>query len=639
MLKMLGKANIGKMKLRNRVFMAPMGTTTDPDGGYSDRNIHYFTARAKGGIGLIITGANTVTDKYEPRPCHLLDHFNKVGRLNLLIERAHQYGAKVCVQLSPGLGRVSFVDPFTPPYAPSPVPAFWFPSLTCKPFTIEDIQYLIKAFGYSASLAKQAGADAIEIHGYGGYLIDQFHSTLWNKRTDEYGGDLEGRTRFSRELITEVQKTCGKDFPIIFKFTPYHGVEDGRELEEGIEIAKILESAGVAALHVDKGCYEAWYHAISTVYEEKGAQISLAHSIKKAVKIPVLAQGKLSEPAFAEQVLQEGKTDFVGLGHQLLADPEWVNKVADGKIDDIIPCIGCNECLLGGFSGKNTTCALNPTCGYESEYKLEEAKKTKSILVVGGGPGGMTAAISAAKRGFKVELWEKKDHLGGNLLAAGAPSFKKDVINYTDYLKTQVSKHPINLKLLKEGSVTDIINRKDDLVILALGAKEATPPIPGIDKAHVKYANNVLLGKEITGDEVVVIGGGLVGCETALFLKQQGKEVTIVEMLDDILQKDSHSLNNTMKLRSLLAENGITIKTKTQVESICYTNVTLKTNENEELFDCDSVVIATGYLPESDLVSALEDKVPLASVGDCVRPGKILDAVHEAFHTIRLQNS
>ena len=397
---------------------------------------------------MIITGRVACSTKYEMRSHHVLDNYHQVNRLAMLCEKVHHYGTKLCVQIGPGLGRLVHQDPFTPPYSASAVPSHYYPDLKCKPYEKEDINYLAWATGFSASLAKRAGADAVELHAYGGYLLDQFMSTLYNKRTDEYGGSLENRMRFTLECIEQIQEQCGKDFPLIVKFTADQACEGGRQLPEGIEIAKMLEAAGVQALHVDKGCYECWYTQIPTVYGKEALQLEDGAAVKAAVHIPVIGHGKLNRAALAERVIKEEKLDFVAMAHQMISDPYWAQKVKEERLDDIVPCIGCNECLYGSHQGKDHSCAVNPRALREADYPVTPAEEKDSVLVIGGGPGGMEAAITAVRRGFRVELWEKDgDHWAENLRTAGAPSFKQDVIRYKDYLIGQINKLPIKVKL------------------------------------------------------------------------------------------------------------------------------------------------------------------------------------------------
>ncbi|HEX3023135.1 MAG TPA: NAD(P)/FAD-dependent oxidoreductase [Lachnospiraceae bacterium] len=636
MLKLFEKTQIGSMKLKNRIVMGPMGTTGESDGSYCTEGIRYFEERAKGGTGLIITGANVVTTKYEPRPCTELSNFHHVERLNMLVERCHHHGAKVCVQISPGLGRQQFTDPFTPPYSSGECSAFWFPNLVCKPFSKEAIKDLVEKVGYSASLAKMAGADAVELHAYGGYLLDQFHSKQWNTRTDEYGGELKNRMRFTLECIESIRKNVGPKFPILVKFTPVHRVEGGRELEEGLEMAKILEAANVDALHVDVGCYEAWHKAISTVYEKEEHQLDVVEAVKRLVNVPVLGQGKMFDPAKAESAVVKGKTDYIVLGHQMLADPAWANKVKAGDTMDIVPCIGCNECLLAGFSGKHYYCAVNPLCYAEDNYQLPAADGTKkSVLVIGGGPGGMSAAITAAKRGFDVELWEKSSRLGGNLWAAGLPTFKHDVLKLITYMERQVLKLGVNVKLNREATTKDVLAGNYDKVILAAGSAAVMPPIEGIENATP--ANDYLLGLKKPGKKVVVIGGGLVGCETAAYMKETAEEVTIIEMLEDILAISEHCLNNDQALRTIIKERNIGVVGNARVTKITSNGIQYTKDGQECSLSCDTVIIAAGYRPNNQLEQELEDKIEdLTVVGDAQAPRKILTAVHEGYHTIRV---
>ena len=631
------KTYIGKMKLKNRVFMSPMGTTGEADGAYNIDAINYFMERAKGGAGLIITGANVVSTKYEPRPCTELSDFHHVERLNMLIDRCHHYGAKVCVQLSPGLGRQQFTDPFTPPYSAGSVGSFWFPDLICKPFTKEDIQYLVGKVGYSASLAVMAGADAVELHAYGGYLLDQFQSKQWNNRTDEYGGSLENRMRFTLECIEAIKKNIPDTVPLLVKFTPDQRVEGFRDLSEGIEMAKILEKAGVDALHVDTGCYEEWYQAITTVYSKPGHKLDVQKAIKDVVSVPVLGDGKLFDPKLAEKVVNDGILDYVGLGHEMLADPHWVNKVKKNQLEDITPCVGCNECLLSGFSGKHYYCAVNPTCYAEKEYALPaDTGLKRKVLIIGGGPAGMEAAITAKRRGFEVDLWEKADKLGGTLWPAGGPDFKADVLKLITYLETQCHKLGVNISLNKAATKDNIKGLDYDRIILATGANPAMPPIEGIEKTVL--ATDYLTHQVTTGDNVVIIGAGLAGSEVACDLAGQGKNTVLIEMLPDILALANHCLNNDQHLRNMIKDRGVNVVTGAKVTKITDDSITYEKDGEVHTVSCDTVLNAAGFKPNNQLEDLLEEEYDdkVVVIGDAVAPRKILTAIHEGYHAIRV---
>ena len=631
------KTYIGKMKLKNRVFMSPMGTTGEADGAYNIDAINYFMERAKGGAGLIITGANVVSTKYEPRPCTELSDFHHVERLNMLIDRCHHYGAKVCVQLSPGLGRQQFTDPFTPPYSAGSVGSFWFPDLICKPFTKEDIQYLVGKVGYSASLAVMAGADAVELHAYGGYLLDQFQSKQWNNRTDEYGGSLENRMRFTLECIEAIKKNIPDTVPLLVKFTPDQRVEGFRDLSEGIEMAKILEKAGVDALHVDTGCYEEWYQAITTVYSKPGHKLDVQKAIKDVVSVPVLGDGKLFDPKLAEKVVNDGILDYVGLGHEMLADPHWVNKVKKNQLEDITPCVGCNECLLSGFSGKHYYCAVNPTCYAEKEYALPaDTGLKRKVLIIGGGPAGMEAAITAKRRGFEVDLWEKADKLGGTLWPAGGPDFKADVLKLITYLETQCHKLGVNISLNKAATKDNIKGLDYDRIILATGANPAMPPIERIEKTVL--ATDYLTHQVTTGDNVVIIGAGLAGSEAACDLAGQGKNTVLIEMLPDILALANHCLNNDQHLRNMIKDRGVNVVTGAKVTKITDDSITYEKDGEVHTVSCDTVLNAAGFKPNNQLEDLLEEEYDdkVVVIGDAVAPRKILTAIHEGYHAIRV---
>lgn len=635
--KLFEPCSIGTMQLKNRVIMSPMGTASDTDGGYSSQSREYYVERAKGGFGLIILACAIATDKYETRPNNMLDHFHKVGRLEALIDECHQYGAKVCVQISPGCGRMGYSDPNTPPYAASAVPSCWFPELICKPFSQEQIQDLVKKVGYSAQLAKTAGADGVEFQGYGGYLIDQFMTTLWNRRTDQYGGSLENRMRFPLELISEVQRTCGKDFPILFKFTACHDIEGGRDIEEGIQIAKMLEQAGAAALHVDYGCHECYFHPISSVYGEEGNKLELASQIKQTVSIPVFCDGKLGNPAFAEWALASGKTDFIALAKQALAEPYWPQKMRAGQSDRIRRCLYCCECHLNMHQGKLLTCAVNPLCGHEREYGIKPSDSPRRVLVVGGGPGGMECAVTAAKCGHQVTLWEQSLHLGGMLQAAAAPPFKKDIAAYLAYLRSELSHSNVAVVMEKQATIENICAFGADAVVLATGANPVRPNLPGIDGRNTATAEEVLLGQKEVGTSVLVAGGGLVGCETALTLDRQGKQVTLVEMLDHVMGGEPENPNNMQLMHRMLKGSRIDIKLNTRLVKLEGDNAVVFHDGQEENIAYDTVVLALGLHPNDQMAKSLRDLVPeLHVIGNAVRPRKVYHAIHDGYHTARL---
>ncbi|MBE6478686.1 MAG: FAD-dependent oxidoreductase [Propionibacteriaceae bacterium] len=630
------RTQIGSMKLKNRIFMSPMGTTGEADGAYCNEGIDYFEERAKGGAGLLITGANVVSTRYEPRPCTELSDFHHVERLNMLIDRCHHWGAKVCVQLSPGLGRQQFTDPFTPPYSAGSVSSFWFPDLICKPFAVDDIHYLVERVGYSSSLAVNAGADAVMLHAYGGYLLDQFHSPQWNNRTDEYGGSLENRMRFTLECIEAMRSNIPAGMPLIVKFTPHQRVEGFRTLDEGVEMARILERAGVDALLVDAGCYEEWFQAITTVYSAPGHKLDVQRAIREVVSVPLMGDGKLIEPDLARKVVEEGTLDYVGLAHQLLADPYWPRKVQQGRYEDIRPCIGCNECLLAGFSGKHYYCAVNPQCYAEKAYALPKPDGTKrSVLVIGGGPGGMEAAITARQRGFDVELLEKSEKLGGTLWPAGGPDFKRDIIRLIESMETQCRKLGVTITLGREATPETLAEVKADKIILATGSVPAVPPIPGIENAIpvTKY----LTHQAEVGRNVVVIGGGLAGTEAACAIAPDADSVTIVEMLPDILATAAHCLNNDQHLRKMVADRGVTVVTGATVSDIAPGSLSYEKDGETVTIPADTVLNAVGFTASDELEEAcLAVCDDVAVIGDAVGPRKILDAIHEGYHAIRI---
>ena len=645
-MKLFEPGKIGKLSLKNRIAMAPMGIVgfNEFDGRLSQRGIDYYAARARGGVGLIITGLFRVNRWFEqPKDVNLVrsimvDHKMYITRLNEFSDAIHDHGARLCVQLTAGVGRVANPSYLSDaePVAPSAVPCFWDPNRIARELTIEEIERLVQSFELAAEVLRDSGIDAVELHGHEGYLFDQFMTPLWNKRTDKYGGDLDNRLRFSLEVIQAIRKGAGADFPIIYRFGLKHYLPGGREVEEGLEIARRLEAAGVDALDVDAGCYETWYWPHPPITQPPGCMVDMAERAKKVVKIPVMAVGRLGYPELAERILQEEKADFIILGRPLLADPESPNKVKEGRLEDIRPCVGDHECLERITTRKYLSCTVNPQVGMEREFTISAAKKKKSLLVVGGGPGGMEAARVAALRGHKVTLWEKGSALGGNLIPASTPDFKQDYRLLIDYLTTQIKKLGVKVELGKKATPEAVQSMKPEVVFIATGGTPVIPNIPGIKKSNVITAVELLLGEKEAGETVIVLGGGLIGGETALHLARKGKKVTIVEALEEIARDMCKP--NRMHLLQLLKDEKVDILTESNVLEIKDEGVVIENKSGKRnTLSADTVVVAIGLKSNDELSEALRDKVPeLYVIGDCVEPRKVINAIWEGFRTARL---
>jgi len=646
-MKLLEPCRIGKMELKNRIIMAAMGAhgLHDPDGDWGERMRAYYKARAAGGTGLITTEMTFVSPALEPVAKGLFNvasdkHLTSMRRL---AEILHSYDCRLSIQLTAGFGRVipfPVVPEGVKPVSASENRYFYFPddpAWITRAITTEEAAELARAFGYAAMRCREAGADCIEFHGHEGYLLDQFMTGLWNRRDDCYGGSREKRLTFAREAIEAVQREAGADFPIIYRYGITHYLEGGREEEEGLWIAGELEKMGVSALHVDAGCYETPWWPHPPQYSPPGCLADLAGKVKQVSTLPVIAVGRLHYPKTAEKVLADGKADFIAIGRGLLAEPEWVNKIQSGRTAEIRPCIGCHEgCLWQMIAREPTSCSLNPSCGHEIDRPLNRLKEKRSLLVIGGGPAGIEAARVGVKRGFDVTLWEASGRLGGNLWPAAKPDFKHDILDYIHYLNGLVRRLPIDVVLNKKAFAGDILSFGANYIILATGANMEPPPFDGRAANNVLTVIQVLNGMEPRGERIFVMGGGVQGCETAVYLARQGKQVTISTRRDaDALAAELFDHNNRLMLLQMLKAANITVLSGTIPVKLERDGVEVNQQGVEKKIAADSLVFAGRLLPENDLSKALGNTDNILSIGDCVEPGRIMDAVWGGFNTVR----
>ena len=666
---------IGNCEIKNRIVLCPMGGTSlfgwmEPN-HFDKEAAAFFLEKAKNNVGLIIPGIAPIKDTYFGK--WLWQNEKKFDELKEFMDEIHKYGAKLFVQITAGMGRSwaiptplvmlhnnpvlgaiakPIIDVKYESASPSELPSRWAENMTTRALTVDEIEEIVDAFAKTAYLCKKAGVDGIEVHAvHEGYLLDQFTLKYTNKRTDKYGGSFENRYRFATDIVKAIKTKCGQDFPVSLRYSVESKVKDfcvgavpgeeyteiGRDMAESEKAAKYLQDAGYDMLNCDNGTYDYWYWAHPPMYMPQNCNLSDVAHIKKFVDIPVVCAGRM-EPDVGAKAVEDGLIDGVGVARQFLADSQWVTKLIEDRLEDIRPCICChNACFnMAKYNGTANQqsihdvshiarCALDPRVMQSKKYKIEKAKKVKNIAVIGGGIGGMEAALVLAKRGHKVTLYEKSDKLGGVFIAAAAPSFKEKDRDLIAWYRREITKYPITVKLNTE--VNNVKALEADEVIVATGAKANMLRVSGAENGI--QAVDYLLGNKTVGENVVVIGGGLTGCEIAYDLYLQGKKPVIVEMQNDLIVSDKICLANTSFLRDFFKANNVPVYLETCTSEIRADGVTVKNMKTgkEEKIACDNVIFSVGYKPDP----IAEKSKHVHIIGDAKSVGNLRTVIWQAW--------
>ena len=637
---------IGNVTVKNRMFMAPMDTGfgNNSYGGFTKEGVEYFVRRARGGFGLLFSGG-TATDTKVDGADTILNHpreFIKTGRE--LNSRLHAYGTKMFMQLSFNVGRNGGLK------TPSPLPVLGNPGVMTEALTAEEIHSKIEDMGKAALLCRQAGFAGVDIHAlHWGHLLDSFALAFMNHREDAYGGSLENRLRVAKEIREAIRRECGEDFPVTMRMALKSYMKDfnkasfdgsgevGRTPEEAAEIGKLLEKWGYDALSTDTGTLDSFYYAMPPSYVPKGYTLDMAQKLKAAVSIPVLCGARMADPDLSEQAIEEGKIDAVVIGRQAIADPDYAGKITAGYPEQVRTCIGCNQGCIWGYSTTGKVgCAVNSQVGHEAEWKITKAAEKKNVVIAGGGAAGMEAARVAALRGHRVTLYERSGRLGGNLIPAGAHDFKEEVAELCEYYRYQMNSLPVEIHLNTEATPEMLRESGADVIILAAGSAPVMPKIPGIDHEKCMPAADALMGNRLVGDKVIVVGGGLVGCEVAYGYAKEGKDVTIVEALDQILSGDVPVMNKQMLLDGF-EYYGTKILTGSLLQSAGDEGAVVKLPDGtEQTLPADTVVFSIGYRPRHSMAHELSGcGAVVYEIGDGSQVGNILTCIRDAFEVTK----
>lgn len=616
--------NLKGITIRNRLVVPPMGTNLgNSDGTVSKRLIDYYTARAKGGFGLIIVEGVAIneTGMCIPNEGHFWDDSAITG-MKELTSKIHNEGAKTILQIHHA-GRqtnpdiINGLQPIAPSRTSCPVD-----NCLAREIKTEEAYQLIEQFGDAALRAKKAGFDGVDIHGAHGYLISQFMSGHANKRIDEFGGTFEGRMKFPLEIIKSIREKCGDDFIIGFRLSYDEMIPGGRTLEETLVVCHLLEEASVDLLDISIMTYASTEYMSANGALSNGYNQFATEKIKNSVNIPVIAVGRIT-PAMGDDMVRSGKTDFVAIGRGSLADPEMPNKILNGCIDEIAPCISCTQSCLGYILSEKLyiSCLVNPVTGHEGECDFSKVEKPKTILVVGSGPAGLMASMTSARRGHKVILCEKSDTFGGQFRLAAVPPTKSDIAGAIRYYVTMCKKYGVDIRLNQEVDEALIKSIKPDTIVLATGSKPSCPPIEGVNNPKFLSVFDVLDGKALPGMNVLIAGGGMSGVETADYLAERFRNCTVVEMRKDIALDEAYTPRVFLMKR--LQEKG--------VKSICSAKITkfyddgidyIQNDENKTLRGFDNIILAMGmksYNPLEEIAKKYTNEVYV--IGDAKNAG------------------
>ena len=641
---LFAKGKIGTVSIRNRVIMNPTETLyASAFGECTPQIIEFYRRRAKGGVGMIVLHSiqgNAAVDKLDPYAGSLrLDNDVYIPMLSDLTEAVHREGAKIAALVSIGGGArgngeaYPDKDPIlSERVGPSDIEETATQKKT-RALTDREIHRTVLAYGKCARRARQAGFDVFYIHALGSYLLAEFLSPVYNHRTDKYGGSAENRWRIVFELVEACQKEAGKDFPLVLRLSVDEMGENGRRFDETLSFLKRLEKIGIAAFDVTAGLLDPLHRSFPPIYVEPDVNREFAKKVREAVNVPIISGGRLSDPALAEAHLRDGFSDFVGIARPLIAEPDWVKKIAEGREETLRRCLNCNYCIGQRIQKKlPIRCAFNPFAGYEWREKEMPKPLDSKVLVVGAGPAGLEAAYTLGKRGCRVELYEGSDVLcGGQIQIASMPPCKQTLHNIARYYGAKLTELPnVAVHLGKKADVETILNSNADTVLLATGARPILPPIPGIDGENVMTADSVLCGAK-TGSNIVVLGGGQVGTETAHYLSENGKNVTLIEALPDIAVQEEPTTRGA--LLYLLQLGGVLLHPN---EKVLYIEQNMVATKNtitgeESTYPFDTAVVAFGMRPDTGLAEELEGSAKkIILIGDANQVGSIATAIRQA---------